>query len=57
MDQLDWKIVSLLERDGRMSFADLAQQVGLSKSPSVMKLCVFYAVRKILNVITATHTA
>ena len=33
MDQLDWKIVSLLERDGRMSFADLAQQVGLSKSP------------------------
>lgn len=33
MDQLDWKIVSLLERDGRISFAELAEQVGLSKSP------------------------
>ena len=33
MDQLDWKIVSLLEADGRISFAELAEQVGLSKSP------------------------
>ncbi|MEP0393514.1 MAG: Lrp/AsnC family transcriptional regulator [Erythrobacter sp.] len=33
MDHLDWKIVSLLERDGRISFAELADKVGLSKSP------------------------
>lgn len=33
MDQLDWAIVSLMEKDGRISFADLSQQVGLSKSP------------------------
>lgn len=33
MDQLDWKIVDLLESDGRISFADLSEKVGLSKSP------------------------
>jgi Lrp/AsnC family leucine-responsive transcriptional regulator len=33
MDQLDWKIVRLLERDGRISFAELSERVGLSKSP------------------------
>ena len=33
MDKLDWKIVDLLEKDGRISFAELAEQVGLSKSP------------------------
>lgn len=33
MDQLDWTIVSLLESDGRISFAELSEQVGLSKSP------------------------
>ncbi|MEM1052405.1 MAG: Lrp/AsnC family transcriptional regulator [Pseudomonadota bacterium] len=33
MDQLDWKIVSLLESDGRISFAELAERIGLSKSP------------------------
>jgi Lrp/AsnC family leucine-responsive transcriptional regulator len=33
MDQLDWKIVRLLESDGRISFAELSEQVGLSKSP------------------------
>lgn len=33
MDQIDRKIVDLLERDGRISFADLAEQVGLSKTP------------------------
>jgi len=33
MDQLDWKIVGLLESDGRISFAELAEKVGLSKSP------------------------
>lgn len=33
MDPLDWKIVSLLENDGRISYAELSEQVGLSKSP------------------------
>ncbi len=33
MDQIDHKIVALLESDGRISFADLAEQVGLSKTP------------------------
>ncbi len=33
MDRLDLKIVSLLESDGRISFAELAERVGLSKSP------------------------
>ena len=33
MDRIDHKIVALLERDGRISFADLAEQVGLSKTP------------------------
>lgn len=33
MDKIDWKIVSALEADGRRSFADLAETVGLSKTP------------------------
>ena len=33
MDKIDWNIASALEEDGRISFADLAQQVGVSKSP------------------------
>ena len=33
MDRLDWKIIDALERDGRKSFADLGEAVGLSKSP------------------------
>src|SRR3546814_16522215 len=33
MDKLDWKIIAALERDGRQSYADLGEQVGLSKSP------------------------
>ena len=33
MDEIDWKILAELERDGRMSFADLGERVGLSKSP------------------------
>lgn len=32
MDKLDWKIIAELERDGRQSYADLGEQVGLSKS-------------------------
>ena len=33
MDRIDWKIVSELEIDGRLSFAELSKRVGLSKSP------------------------
>lgn len=33
MDKLDWKIIAELERDGRQSFANLCDNVGLSKSP------------------------
>ena len=32
MEEIDRKIVSLLSRDGRMSFTDLARQTGLSVS-------------------------
>ena len=33
MDKIDWKILAELEGDGRLSFADLSERVGLSKSP------------------------
>jgi len=33
MDDFDRKILSILRRDGRITFTDLAQQVGLSKTP------------------------
>jgi Lrp/AsnC family transcriptional regulator, leucine-responsive regulatory protein len=33
MDRIDWKILTELESDGRLSFADLSERVGLSKSP------------------------
>ncbi|MGE4408964.1 MAG: Lrp/AsnC family transcriptional regulator [Sphingobium sp.] len=33
MDIFDLKIIESLERDGRQSFADLASDVGLSKTP------------------------
>ena len=33
MDPIDRKIVALLESDARISFAELAEQVGLSKTP------------------------
>ena len=33
MDKVDWKILTELEIDGRLSFADLSDRVGLSKSP------------------------
>jgi Lrp/AsnC family transcriptional regulator, leucine-responsive regulatory protein len=33
MDRIDWKILAELENDGRLSFADLSERVGLSKSP------------------------
>lgn len=33
MDKIDREIVRCLEQDARLSFADLAQKVGLSKTP------------------------
>lgn len=33
MDRLDWKILRELESDGRLSFAELGDRVGLSKTP------------------------
>lgn len=33
MDRIDLNIASALEADGRISFAELAEQVGVSKSP------------------------
>ena len=33
LDDFDRKILSILRRDGRITFTDLAQQVGLSKTP------------------------
>lgn len=33
LDEFDRKILSILRRDGRITFTDLAQQVGLSKTP------------------------
>ena len=33
MDRIDYEIVRCLEEDARLSFADLGQKVGLSKTP------------------------
>src|SRR3546814_11371448 len=33
MDRLDWKIIAALEENGRQSFAELGETVGLSNSP------------------------
>lgn len=33
MDRIDWKITAELESDARLSFAELSDRVGLSKSP------------------------
>ena len=33
MDKVDWKIVAALESDGRQSYAELGERIGLSKSP------------------------
>lgn len=38
MDDIDRKIVRALQRDGRMSNRDLAEQVGLSPSPCLRRL-------------------
>lgn len=33
MDRADWKILQALEAEGRISYADLSESVGMSKSP------------------------
>lgn len=38
LDAIDRKILSVLQRDGRVSIADLAQQVGLSPSPCLRRV-------------------
>ncbi|NWG26105.1 MAG: Lrp/AsnC family transcriptional regulator [Pseudorhodoplanes sp.] len=38
LDSIDRKILATLQRDGRMSLADLAQQVGLSPSPCLRRV-------------------
>lgn len=38
LDAIDRKILSVLQRDGRASIADLAQQVGLSSSPCLRRV-------------------
>ncbi len=38
LDRIDRNIVAALSRDGRMSMADLAQKVGLSKTPVQARL-------------------
>lgn len=38
LDQFDRKIVDLLSRDGRMAVTDLAEKVGLSKTPCQVRL-------------------
>lgn len=38
LDQFDRKIIELLSRDGRMPVTELAEQVGLSKTPCQVRL-------------------
>lgn len=38
LDRIDRKILDALSKDGRISVADLARQVGLSKSPAQVRL-------------------
>ncbi|WP_270728457.1 Lrp/AsnC family transcriptional regulator [Shimia sp. Alg240-R146] len=38
LDRLDRAILSVLARDGRISITDLAQEIGLSKSPTQSRL-------------------
>lgn len=37
-NRIDWKILQALQRDGRMSIVELAEQVGLSKTPCTERL-------------------
>jgi len=38
LDKLDLKILRLLQRDGRMKYSDLANQVGLTTSPCIERV-------------------
>jgi len=38
LDQFDRKIINILSRDGRMPVTELAEQVGLSKTPCQVRL-------------------
>ncbi len=38
MDRLDCKIIALLQQDGRLTTAELADQIGLSASPCARRL-------------------
>jgi Lrp/AsnC family leucine-responsive transcriptional regulator len=38
IDDIDRKILAVLQKDGRMSLADLAQRVGLSPSPCLRRI-------------------
>jgi Lrp/AsnC family transcriptional regulator, leucine-responsive regulatory protein len=40
LDTIDRKILALLQRDGRMSMADLAGEVGLSPSPCARRVAL-----------------
>lgn len=50
IDQIDRKIIALLRVDGRMSVTELAQRVGLSKTPCQVRLKRLLADRTILGV-------
>ena len=38
LDDFDRKILTILRKDGRITFTDLAQQVGLSKTPCQLRV-------------------
>ena len=38
LDEFDRKIIAILGRDGRMTYTELAQRVGLSKTPCQVRL-------------------
>lgn len=38
LDEFDRKILAVLRRDGRITFTDLAQKVGLSKTPCQLRV-------------------
>ncbi|HET7717586.1 MAG TPA: Lrp/AsnC family transcriptional regulator [Bauldia sp.] len=43
LDEIDRKIIAALQRDGRMSMADLAAEVGLSPSPCARRVGILEA--------------
>ena len=38
IDQYDWKILNRIASDGRISITDLAEHIGLSKTPTQLRL-------------------